>query len=891
MDVANTKPQSFTSAVSEGGAKGGLDWAGLRHRLENSQTGLRRKIDPSLEDKRQILRARARSMATRGTTEAAPADLALEIVEFVLGAEHYGIELQHIREIHPLSEFTPLPCTPAFVLGLVNVRGQIISIINIKKLFDLSEQGLTDLNKVIIVHNKNKNMELGILADAIVGVRSLALGELQTMLPLPGSTSICGGLTANLNSLAHDQRGFSRTTSYSGTPCVDAGAGQTNYTLIFTQQPSSVPQNAAMDPAPTVSLKENGLAFTASSATIPLSLTTGTGTPSGNSTTTSAGVATYSALEIDTAGTGDILTASLTLNSATSTSISVASNSFEVAQSMGGFTITGLPANATAGTSQTITVTALDGNGNTFAGYFGTVHFTSSDTGATLPADYTFTVSDNGVHTFTSGVVLNAAGSQTVTGTDTVESSGTGSDSTIIAASSASAVSVVSGSAQSAGIATAFANPLTAKVTDAFGNPVAGVTVTFTAPSSGASATFSTAAVSASDGTTSVTATANGIADATAYTVTATISGGTTSANFSLTNTKASTSVAVTPGSTSVTYGQSVTLSAAVTPNNVNGSVPSGSVTFYDGSTALTPDSTLASASASYTVDVPAVGSHTYGAQYQGDGNFSSSAQASASSAVVVNKASSSLTPAATSQTLTYNAGGTISITVAGQFSGTGIALPTGNISYTIGTGSAQTATISGGVATVTVPDSQAVGSYTITVNYAGDGNYNAATPASISLEIDKATATATLGSLSATYDGNPHAASATTNPASLDVTFTYDGSSTAPTAAGSYAVVGTINDANYSGTATGTLVIDKATATVTLGSLSATYDGNPHAATATTTPASLTVNFTYDGSSTAPTAAGSYTVVGTINDPTTPARPREHWLSQKLRQPQRSVV
>ncbi|MGA7218148.1 MAG: chemotaxis protein CheW [Candidatus Sulfotelmatobacter sp.] len=89
--------------------------------------------------------------------------------------------MSYIREIHPLSEFTPLPCTPAFVLGLVNVRGQILSVINIKKLFDVAEKGLSDLNKVIIVHAHR--MELGILADAIPGVRSIALKELQPALP------------------------------------------------------------------------------------------------------------------------------------------------------------------------------------------------------------------------------------------------------------------------------------------------------------------------------------------------------------------------------------------------------------------------------------------------------------------------------------------------------------------------------------------------------------------------------------------------------------------------------------------------------------------------------------------------------------------------------------
>lgn len=49
---------------------------------------------------------------------------------------------EYVREIYPLKEFTPIPCTPPFVLGIINVRGQILSVIDIKKFFDLPEKGL-----------------------------------------------------------------------------------------------------------------------------------------------------------------------------------------------------------------------------------------------------------------------------------------------------------------------------------------------------------------------------------------------------------------------------------------------------------------------------------------------------------------------------------------------------------------------------------------------------------------------------------------------------------------------------------------------------------------------------------------------------------------------------
>jgi uncharacterized repeat protein (TIGR03803 family) len=87
--------------------------------------------------------------------------------------------------------------------------------------------------------------------------------------------------------------------------------------------------------------------------------------------------------------------------------------------------ITG-PSTATPGVAFSITVTAYDAYGNVATGYTGTVHFTSSDKTASLPANYAFTASDNGVHTF-AGLVLNRKGKQSITATDTLSSAIAGS--------------------------------------------------------------------------------------------------------------------------------------------------------------------------------------------------------------------------------------------------------------------------------------------------------------------------------------------------------------------------------------------------------------------------------------------------------------------------------
>ena len=127
-----------------------------------------------------ILRARARALA-RPPHDGAVATESLELLEFRLAQESYALETRHVSEVVPLKDLTPVPCTPPFILGVVNVRGRITPVIDLKKFFDLPEQGLSDMHRVILV--RNDDLEFGLLADAISGVRPLALDSLQASLP------------------------------------------------------------------------------------------------------------------------------------------------------------------------------------------------------------------------------------------------------------------------------------------------------------------------------------------------------------------------------------------------------------------------------------------------------------------------------------------------------------------------------------------------------------------------------------------------------------------------------------------------------------------------------------------------------------------------------------
>jgi purine-binding chemotaxis protein CheW len=156
-----------------------IDWDEVRKRVEKARATAEQGWVPGPEERKKILKTRARALA--GEPEADAGGEKIEVIEFLLAYEKYAVETSSVREVYPLKDLTPVPCTPAHVLGIINVRGQILSIVDLKKFFDLPEKGLGELNKVIIL--KSDSMEFGVLADAILGVRSVLVSGLQTGLP------------------------------------------------------------------------------------------------------------------------------------------------------------------------------------------------------------------------------------------------------------------------------------------------------------------------------------------------------------------------------------------------------------------------------------------------------------------------------------------------------------------------------------------------------------------------------------------------------------------------------------------------------------------------------------------------------------------------------------
>lgn len=157
-----------------------VDWGDIYNRLEAAGRAIERGWEPAQEDKKKILKARAKELAVEQAGEE-DAGESIEVVEFLVAYERYGIESSYVREVYPLRDLTPLPGAPAFVTGIVNVRGRITSVVDIKKFFDIPDKGLGDFNKLVII--RSEGMELSILADVILGIRKIRANEMQTSLP------------------------------------------------------------------------------------------------------------------------------------------------------------------------------------------------------------------------------------------------------------------------------------------------------------------------------------------------------------------------------------------------------------------------------------------------------------------------------------------------------------------------------------------------------------------------------------------------------------------------------------------------------------------------------------------------------------------------------------
>lgn len=107
----------------------------------------------------------------------------MEVLEFEINAgeynEKYAVEILYLTEVHSVKNVTKLPCTPAFIIGIINFRGKIISVVDIRNFLGFTTRAVDvdDIKKVIVV--KVNELEVGIIADSILACSLISPCEMQ----------------------------------------------------------------------------------------------------------------------------------------------------------------------------------------------------------------------------------------------------------------------------------------------------------------------------------------------------------------------------------------------------------------------------------------------------------------------------------------------------------------------------------------------------------------------------------------------------------------------------------------------------------------------------------------------------------------------------------------
>jgi len=168
------------------GRSGPIDWQAVRARMGRAEAALAEALDPSPERATAIMDARARALA-RVPAPPRRADTSLEVVLFALGRERYAIEARFVREVARLVDFTPVPGTPDFIVGVTNLRGDVLALVDLRRFFGVAPQDLTDQSRAIVLGRDR--VEFAILADAAHGLTDLASDDL---VPPAGEVSALG---------------------------------------------------------------------------------------------------------------------------------------------------------------------------------------------------------------------------------------------------------------------------------------------------------------------------------------------------------------------------------------------------------------------------------------------------------------------------------------------------------------------------------------------------------------------------------------------------------------------------------------------------------------------------------------------------------------------------
>jgi len=116
-----------------------------------------------------------------------------QYLTFVCAGEEYGVEILRVQEIKGWEQVTRIPCTPAWLLGVMNLRGMIVPVIDLRLRFGLAQRPRDNSTVVVVVRARGPRGErtAGLVVDAVSDVYSVAAQAIQPTPALGGQVDTC----------------------------------------------------------------------------------------------------------------------------------------------------------------------------------------------------------------------------------------------------------------------------------------------------------------------------------------------------------------------------------------------------------------------------------------------------------------------------------------------------------------------------------------------------------------------------------------------------------------------------------------------------------------------------------------------------------------------------
>ncbi|TNC81949.1 MAG: chemotaxis protein CheW [Oleiphilus sp.] len=105
-------------------------------------------------------------------------DPILQYVTFRLDEETYGINVMQIQEVLRYTEIAPVPGAPDYVLGIINLRGNVVTVIDTRKRFGLSQSEISDHTRIVVLELEGQ--VIGVLVDSVAEVVYLKQSEIES---------------------------------------------------------------------------------------------------------------------------------------------------------------------------------------------------------------------------------------------------------------------------------------------------------------------------------------------------------------------------------------------------------------------------------------------------------------------------------------------------------------------------------------------------------------------------------------------------------------------------------------------------------------------------------------------------------------------------------------